>query len=377
MRRKIVVIFLAALAVFFLTKPAILFVARIQLQGVFPGSKVSIKSCSFIPHRLLFLSEIEIRRDKVYDFKIKEAKVFYDPIRLLRRKIVKFYLGEAAISINMGKESIAEFSKYVKLGPSIFLLESVELHDLNLDLKSKEAVMTAGISSEFNPLDQSINYFDLKIGSLEAQGAQVKNASLRFNQKRLGNLYIERIQYDKAKIEDVKGSTYLEGKSFAISSLSAKTFDGQIHGELKLRMDKTPEYFCNLKFIDLDLDRFAQDFKLKEKFRVTGRLTGDLALQGSGANVKILGGNFNSVEPGGMLTITDDKFLNNVAKSSGQSLDILVESFKDYHYNTGVMKLSLEQGDIVFDIALEGESGKRNLSIVLHDFKLGSLATGN
>jgi hypothetical protein len=78
-----------------------------------------------------------------------------------------------------------------------------------------------------------------------------------------------------------------------------------------------------------------------------------------------------------MLTITDDKFLNNVAKSSGQSLDILVESFKNYHYNTGVMKLSLERGDIVFDIALEGEAGKRNLSIVLHDFKLGSIAPGN
>jgi hypothetical protein len=47
-----------------------------------------------------------------------------------------------------------------------------------------------------------------------------------------------------------------------------------------------------------------------------------------------------------------------------------VESFKDYHYNTALMKLSFDKGNIILDVALEGEAGKRNLSIVLHDFKL-------
>jgi hypothetical protein len=47
-----------------------------------------------------------------------------------------------------------------------------------------------------------------------------------------------------------------------------------------------------------------------------------------------------------------------------------MESFKDYHYNTGVMKLSKAQDDLSLDIALDGEKGKRNLMVTLHDFSL-------
>jgi hypothetical protein len=71
-----------------------------------------------------------------------------------------------------------------------------------------------------------------------------------------------------------------------------------------------------------------------------------------------------------MLTIKDSGYLENMARSSGQSLDILVESLKNYHYNSGVAKLSLERNNFIFDIFLEGETGKRNLKVTLHDFNL-------
>jgi hypothetical protein len=47
-----------------------------------------------------------------------------------------------------------------------------------------------------------------------------------------------------------------------------------------------------------------------------------------------------------------------------------VDSFKNYRYNAGVVELSLQGPDLVFDIRLEGDAGKRDLTIVLHDFKL-------
>jgi hypothetical protein len=84
----------------------------------------------------------------------------------------------------------------------------------------------------------------------------------------------------------------------------------------------------------------------------------------------VLSGNFSTLQPGGILVIKDDKFLKNLSRTTKQPLDILVESFKDYHYNTALMKLSFDKGNIILDVALEGEAGKRNLSIVLHDFKL-------
>jgi len=236
--------------------------------------------------------------------------------------------------------------------------------------------LAAKVSLELEPINQSLKYLDLKIDALESQGAKIENASLKLERDVPGELYIGKIQYDKAKILEVKGKTRLDRKGFSLDAASAKTFDGEIRGDLRMDLGKAPEYLCHLKFVNLDLDRFAQDFNLKEKFQASGKLVGELTLKGSGADIKILSGDFSAVDPGGRLTVTDDKFLKNVAQSSGESLDILVESFTDYHYNTGIMKLSLEGGNIVFNIALEGEAGKRNLSIVLHDFKLGSLVSG-
>jgi hypothetical protein len=70
-----------------------------------------------------------------------------------------------------------------------------------------------------------------------------------------------------------------------------------------------------------------------------------------------------------MMVVKDETMLKNMARAADQPLDILMESFKDYHYNTGVMKLGLARDDLNLDIILDGEKGKRNLSVTLHDFK--------
>jgi hypothetical protein len=52
---------------------------------------------------------------------------------------------------------------------------------------------------------------------------------------------------------------------------------------------------------------------------------------------------------------------------------MLVESFKNYRYNTGILKLSLDKGNLIFDITLDGEAGRRKLDIVVHGFSLRGL----
>ncbi|MDP2911079.1 MAG: hypothetical protein Q8N76_01950, partial [Candidatus Omnitrophota bacterium] len=61
--------------------------------------------------------------------------------------------------------------------------------------------------------------------------------------------------------------------------------------------------------------------------------------------------------------------LENVAKQSNQPLDIIVESFRNYNYNNGMISLGMESGNLVMDIKLDGKAGKRNLAVVLHNFK--------
>ncbi|MCM8789859.1 MAG: YdbH domain-containing protein [Candidatus Omnitrophica bacterium] len=119
------------------------------------------------------------------------------------------------------------------------------------------------------------------------------------------------------------------------------------------------------------MEEFVRDFNLGEKIRLSGKLAGAVILSGSGNNIKAVNGKFMTTGTGGVLIIKDNRFLENMARNSGQLLDILAESFKDYHYNTGVIKLSFDKGNLILDIVLEGDVGKRSLNIVLHDFKIG------
>jgi len=368
---------LLILTISLFSKPVIIAVAKWQLKNVFIDSNVKIGNCLFNPAGELLLSEIEIKRGKIYDFKIKEARVTYNYFLLLKKRIPKFYLGESYISINTPQKSLTEFGNYLNLKPNAFLIKGIEISNLSLDLSSKEMSLEATTSLEINPLEQSVNFIQLRIPKLEAQGVNLKNLNISLRRHMPGNFSIDSIQYNKAKIKNLTSKLALEGRDLSMNELSAQIFDGRILGDLHIKLDKDAQYTCNLKAQGLDLERLARDFELKEKFQMSGKLTGELAIKGKGTDFQIISGNFSSVDPGGMLTITDDKFLNNVAKSSGQSLDILVESFKNYQYNTGLMKLSLEEGNLVFNVALDGDAGKRNLTIVLHGFKLGSLASGN
>ena len=88
-------------------------------------------------------------------------------------------------------------------------------------------------------------------------------------------------------------------------------------------------------------------------------------------NIKEIKGDFRTDTSGGTLIINDKTFLENVAKQSNQPLDIIVESFRNYNYNNGIVKLSAETGNLVMDLKLEGKSGKRSLAIILHDFNEG------
>jgi len=93
-------------------------------------------------------------------------------------------------------------------------------------------------------------------------------------------------------------------------------------------------------------------------------------LQANNRDILFLEGDLSSGKDGGVLTIKDSRFLENMARSSNQALDLVVESFKNYRYNTGVVSLGLENNNVVFLIDLEGSAGKRSLKIIWHDFNL-------
>lgn len=367
------IIFLLILIAAIFIKPAITFLVRKQLEKVFIGSQVDIGSCSIIPLKQLSFFDAKIKKQNIYDFEIKEIDIGYSPLSILNRSILRFDIKGAFLNINLSQKNLSAFKLYLKLGSkSPFTLQDLEFSNININLKSKDLKASLEMSGGLNLKKQLVKHLDTAINFIEAEGLRLENASLRFNAdySSPGSLNIAQIKYDKAKIENVFGKLSFKDQALFLEALTAQIFGGRVEGDLTAGLNKDMAYAVNLNFANLSLERFVSDFNLKEKFQMTGDLNGKVILRGSGLNINYISGNLSATETGGVLTITDKRFLENLARTQGQSLDILVESFKDYHYNIGIMKLGLDKGNFILDVSLDGEAGKRNLNIVVHDFKL-------
>jgi hypothetical protein len=376
MRRLLIIISVVCLLLLvasFFVKPGIMMFARRQLGNIFVQSQVSVQGCSFRPHAELRLFGIEILRKGNYDIKIKEASVKYDLFTLLKAGSLKLTLKEASIFVNTPKKGIRDLAGYLKLGSGRRpIFGYVRVSDFSLDLNTQDTSAKAVLSSQINISTQSVDYLDFRLGNLNMSGVQLEDASFKLEpESGQGNFNLSRIKYDKLSITDIKGALKLEGKELLLSGVQAKALGGDLRGDLTLKIDKEAQYMARLECLGLDIERFVQDFNLREKFDMTGRLKGELRLEGKASHFEILKGDFSILEPGGTLIIKDTKFLENMAHSTKQPLELLVESFKNYGYNMGLITLGIEESSIILKVDLEGNTGKRNLSVALHNVKLG------
>ncbi|MFC1708489.1 YdbH domain-containing protein [Candidatus Omnitrophota bacterium] len=369
----VIIICILVLLGFFCLKPVILFLAQAQLEKVFIDSVVEIDDCDIKPFHKLELLNIKVKKEPVYDFRVGRLTIQFTPFSILKKVILKASLSDAAITINQPGKSIREFGQQLNYGGSrgVFALDSIELSDIKLNLDSKEAKLKAALSLVFDLKDQSLNSCDLKVESLTSAGFQLKNASLSTRRAGpAGTCFIDQVTHSDVTLRQVKGRARLEDEFLILDSLSAQLLGGELRGNARVVLDRDMRYTASLQFIKLDLDTIVRDFKLQEKVQLQGELAGSFVLEGSGAVVDVVSADLSAGKDGGTLTIKDNKYLDNLARRSNQSFDLIVDSFKDYRYNAGIVKLSLEGTDLIFDIGLEGEAGKRDLTVVLHDFKL-------
>jgi hypothetical protein len=376
MRRLLIIILVVCLFILiasFFVKPAIIMFAQKQLGNIFIQSRVLVQGCSFKPKGELRLADIAIKRQGIYDIEIKEVGVQYHLFSLLKPGSLKLILKEASIFINTPRRGVRELAGYLKLGSGgrpIF--GSVRVSDSSLDINTQDLKVKASLSMVIDILGQSVDYVDFKLDDFNMSGVQLENAYFELKPgSDQGNFNLARIKYDKLNIVDIKGEFKLEGKLLSLSVMSARAFGGDLLGELSFTVDEKAQYIARLECRGLDIDKFVQDFNLREKLDMTGRLNGELRIKGKALRFETVEGDFSTLEPGGILVIKDTKFLENMAQRTKQPLDLLVESFRNYGYNMGVMTVGSEEFNIILKIALEGQAGKRNLSVVLHNFNLG------
>ena len=374
MRRLIIILsficFFILISSFFI-KPVIMVLVKKQLENVFIQSQVSIKGYALDPKQRLSFLDIEIKRQGVYDIKVKEVVIQYNLFSVLKASSLKLSLKGSRVYLNTPNKRIGEFTSYLKVGQGRPFLGSVEVSDLALDLSTLDLIAKANLSLRLNLFTKALDYLDFKMNTFNMFDVQLENLSLKLGPEfSHGDFEISKIKYNKLSIADIKGKIKLEGMALLLYGLKARVLDGDIQGDLDLKIDKEMQYLVNLQCADLDIDRFVHDFELGEKFNMTGKLSGGLKLKGNRVEIEMLRGNFSTLSPGGTLTIQDTKFLENMARKTQQPIDLLVESFKNYHYNVGLINLGFEDGSIILNIGLVGETGKRNLNVILHDFKL-------
>ena len=281
-------------------------------------------------------------------------------------------MGNADFTLNLSNKNYATFMKLLNLGSkSAFSITAANVDNFKVNVKSADLSINAQASVKVDALKMLVDYADIKISSLDMQDLHLKNFLLFMRQGYDGGrLNITEAKYNKAVIRNTECRVSLRGKKLVLNPLAAGIFAGKLEGELSLLLDARPEYSLKLKALDLDLAVMAEDFAIRDKFELSGKITGPFVLEGGPENIDLLNGDLTAGKSGGALTIKDKNMLAAIAQNTGQSMDVIVESFRDYHYNTGKARLYLESGNLILEVNLEGEAGKRNFKVVVHDFKL-------
>ena len=328
----IISIVILSIAAYFLAKPILLPIANKELQKIFRESSISDFGLTkdFIEFR-----RIEIREKGFCNVKVEKVRVYYNARSLLKKKINK-----------------------------------AEAINLNLDLNKNGLEVKANVSFQLDISAGIIDYIKLNVSSCKTDLVDIEGLILSASQgQAAGEFYIKGIKCNDLKVADVIGKSELKGKLLRVKSSLVSFLGGNVKGEFNITLDQDIDYNLSLDTQGMEIKRFVDDMKLNEKFDMTGRLSGAFYLSGKGQDVKDIKGYFNTDAPGGVLIIKDKTFLENVAKQSNQPLDIIVESFRNYNYNNGMISLGMESGNLVMDIKLDGKAGKRNLAVVLHNFK--------
>lgn len=375
MKRRTLILVLcvtALVCVVFACKPAALWFAKAHLRAVFTDSNVSIGNCAIIPDRLIVFSGITVSRGSIYSLKIKEVRLSYDIFSLIRGAVKKASVIGAAVSLDLGQKSIARLNEYIHIKPGKSIaIKELELTDARIEIKAKEMRGAAEVSFLADLLNRTPEYLRVKIATLESQGMVLKELLLTIERaKPEGAFSVKELRYGKAKMEEITGRPGFKGETIFLNALTAKVLDGRIEGNVAVALTKTMEYTGTLECINLNLDTFVNDFDLKERLLLNGTLTGTVTFKGDSFALKGLSGELRAGVSGGTMNIKDAAFAQGLAKDQQQPLDIFVESLKNYHYNKGSLRVGLQEKNLLLGVALEGESGKRDLNIIVHDFNL-------
>jgi hypothetical protein len=366
-----IILFCSLPFLFFLCAPDIIgYVAKSGLERTFPGSSVTIGKSVFHPLRSVEISAIEILREGIYDIRLSRVTVSYDLPGILKGRVSEISSAGANVRMDLRRLKPGEAGELIFMGTDRghFSVEREVFPLTSLDFKADGISVSGMISLELYPDEPDKGKIDAVIQTIKAFGITAGEAVISGKPYSGGaDFTVKTITCGDAVVKGVTGKLVLDDKGVLLDGLSGSAFKGKMKGEASVGLGEDGKFSAALDFAGLDLGTFVKDFKLEEKVDITGTMKGGLRVAGAGTGFTDISGEFTADIPGGVLTIKDKTFLENMAKRTGYEMDMLMENFSRYVYNKGGMKVGFNGRDISLDIEMEGEAGKRTLNVVLHD----------
>jgi len=360
----------AVITAFFLSPRFIISCAQKQIAGVFPGSRVSVGGFSLKGIDGVQFSDISIIREGIYSCSIKTVIVKYSFASLFTKIIPEISVDYPSLTVSAPQDTLQDLQRYIRQSPKrSFLIEAIEIAGASVKLETKDAGFDGMFSIFVKLPGKSLDSFHAEIKRASFGEAHVLNAVITAGEKHSsGEITVEKVwSGTKISVKDIRGPVRLKNNILFLSPLTAHYLGGTVTLDLKMNCNAGFDYLLNGRVSGIDLAEVTEVFELDSKLRLTGKVSGDFGLRGRGAEIGFISGNFSVAEPGGTLVITEKKFLEAIAAHTQQSLAFVTEGFQNYQYGVGTAVVSVQAGDLVFEAAMDGGKGKRNLRVVLHD----------
>ena len=249
-----------------------------------------------------------------------------------------------------------------------FLVPSVAVKDLRLDVQTTDLSLQGSFSFTRDMKHSAFEDLSVDVSSLAVGGAQIKNIRASSDKPGEGPFSVENISFNKFLVEKLGGRFALSDAGVLLDGVSAGFLGGTLRGRLALtRLGETPVCTAEIDLDGIPIAAFLKLWEWDKKVSATGSLRGHLIVEIAGGKLARLDGALLAVSDG-HLVILDEAFLQNIAARSKQPIEIVKASFEDYHYNTGTIGVSLEENDLRLHLDLDGEKGKRDLEVKLHDW---------
>ncbi len=359
MVKKILIIFflLLLLLAFFSPRIATWQVQR-TLRHHFKDADISIGSLSIERPLSAALSNIEIK-NRLYEIKIK--KVSFDAT-------LKMVVLEPHVKLKgLSKEWFSKNKPAVKNLSNKILFRTIEIRDLDLQCKTPDLITDVHGSLELDLQNVRINSASLSSDSLKAGELSLEYIVLDISNVAAGKLSIGKLSYNKLKIKDIQGKVIAGNKTLRIEPLTASVINGNVNGFLNVTIADGFAYQAAFNLSALDMDTITKDFDLEKKMSAEGKLAGKINLRGDLSGIKELSGGLSSSEAGGNLIIRDQDFLNYLAQNVHQPIELVEAGFKEYPFDSATVSLGMHGQDLNLVVSLNGQKGKRNFDIKLHD----------